>query len=175
MAKSRIKRRVKNAILDQAILPEQRNRNDYELINPAEIDSAMPQTLVPRNKTQWALDRYLSRGNITQLQYDAGFIFFKLCEKAAIRPHVTSPMTPKIGTAGVNYAHMIPDGVADAKKEVASILEKIGGGVIASIALDAIVFEKTPHEIGGYGAHGSRLGMAYIKLVLNQLVLYYRL
>lgn len=178
MAKSsrkKLARRVRQAILAQAILPEQIRRGDYELINPAEIDSSMPQTLVPRNKRQWAIEGYYSRGLITETQRDAGFIFFLLCWRAKLTPRVTSPMEPKIGTSQANYWHHIPDDVADAKKEVARVLERIGGGVIASMALDAIVFEKSPQEIGGYGAHGSRLGMAYIKLVLNQLAIYYRL
>lgn len=178
MAKSSRKKlagRVRQAILAQAILPEQIHRGDYELINPAEIDSNMPQTLVPRNKRQWAIDAYFGRGSITETQRDAGFIFLKLCERAAIRPRTTSPMEPKIGTSQANYWHHIPDDMADAKKEVGHVLEKIGGGLIASIAMDAVVFEKTPQEIGGYGAHGSRLGMAYIRLVLNQLAIYYRL
>lgn len=166
--------RVTKAVLESAVPPEQLKKNEYELINPAEIDSNMPQTLVPRNRTQWAIERYYRRGLIDERQYDAGVKFRELSERAAIQPSVTGGYQqnyhPKGGGRKIGE---LSDRVADARAEWNFVLKNLPPR-IANIAVDAICFDEPPGRFGR-GAQPEKVGMAYIRLCLDVLADHYRL
>ena len=177
MAKSSRKKltdKVRRAILEQAILPEQLGRNEYDLVNPAEIDSGLPQTLVPINRTQWAIERYHHRGQIDERQFDAGVKFRKLSEHAAILPSVTGGYQQNYNPRGGGWRQGdISDRVAEARRQWNAILAALPPR-IADIAVDAICFDASPARFGR-GSRPDITGMAYIRLCLDVLADHYRL
>lgn len=176
MAKSSRKKlagRVRQAILAQAILPEQIHRGDYELINPAEIDSNMPQTLVPRNKSQWAIERYFNKGLIDERQLEAGRKFRQLYERAGIEQRVTSAYELPTGGREITYGMATTERQAEARQQWRSVADRFPP-LIMNLAINGICRDASPTEIGG-GSRPEITGMAYIRLCLDVLADHYRL
>lgn len=160
--------------------PEQRARNVYAEVNPAEIDSAeQPIGRAWRNLTATPLDRYHRRGLIDDRRWQAGERLRADFHRAQLGARVTLSYAAPTG-AGQDVGWQMPAGdrQAEARDRWRRALAALGPGLAALVAA-AVCEEATAADLGARlgrsGRNAEVAGMTALAIGLDLLADHYRL
>lgn len=160
--------------------PEQRSRNVYAEVDPAEIDSAeQPIGRAWRNLTATPLDRYRRRGLIDDRLWQAGERLRADFHRAQLGPRVTLSYAPPTGGGG-DVGWQMPAGArqAEARDRWRRALAALGPG-LAALVVAAVCEEATAADLGARlgrsGRNAEVAGMTALAIGLDLLADHYRL
>jgi hypothetical protein len=160
--------------------PEQRAKYDYERVNVAEIDPVeQPIGEAPRNVTQWPLDRYLKRKNITGRQWLAGDTLRTAWERSGMSPHVTARYDgPSVGRGDPAFLVPVSHAAAQARLAYRSAIQAVGqrlSPVLVAVCCEGNGVRELGEGKGWRGATASAAGMMALQIALDALADHYNL